>query len=81
VIEFNLEQKIRHGLINIISNNYAMVYLEKKNIFEAIQDCRILISEAFIHNKISKDTYTMLLESINRTFDDSDIQTKTFIKE
>jgi len=81
VIEFNLEQKIRHELINIISNNYAMVYLKKKNVFEAIQDCRILINDAFIHNKISKDTYTMLLESINRTFDDNNIQTKTFIKE
>jgi hypothetical protein len=69
MIEFSEEQKIKHDLVNVISNNYAMAMLKNKKTVNAIKDSRTAIRDALNNNKISKEIYNSLAKSIDQIFE------------
>ena len=71
MITLTSEGKIRHNLVNIITNNQAMVYLKRKNISNAIKDCKLTIYETYRDKKISIEIFNQLLEIVNETFEES----------
>ncbi len=64
------EREIRHDLINVISTNQAMVYLERKSVEDAIADSRNEIHKKFETHKITTSIFKQLLTLVDETFEE-----------
>jgi len=67
-MEFTIEQKVRHDLINIITRKYADTFLKDKPLTVAAEESRVIISDALESKKISNKIYDDLVNVINKTF-------------
>lgn len=64
------ERKARHELLNVISSNQAMVYLERKNVKDAVQECQIAIKSSLQNGEINDEIFIQLYKVIDETFEE-----------
>ena len=64
------ERKARHDLLNVISSNQAMVYLDRKSADDAIKECQLAIKEAMNKEQINKEIFIQLYKIIDETFEE-----------